>query len=226
MTSTNSITFTAKKFNGLSLPVDREIGFVSVFKKKIDDVGTFTLSLSDASLKDLRSGQSVIVALERSIGDNFKATCAYDIGGKATTASVNLSKPINDNDLSLTATYKQQGSQFILQESWKFWDKKNKLGGSYNFANEEAIFSYDYIKDAWTLGAMYNVQKEAPTLTVSKKQGKDTVAVSMGVRDRSVAMSWNRKPFKAVVKGNVAAKGKSAVGVSSVSLSAVKEISF
>lgn len=226
MTSTNSLTLTAKKFDGLSFPAEREIGFVSVFKKKISDVGTFSLSLSDASLKDLRSGQSVIVGLERNLADNVKASAAYDIGRKSTTASVNLSKPINDNDLSLTATYKQQGNQFSLQESWKFWDKKAKLSGFYNFATEEAIFAYDYLKDAWTLSAMYNVQKEAPTFTVSKKQGKSTVAVSMGVRDRSVAMSWNRKPFKAVIKGNVAAKGGPVVGVSSMSIGAVKEISF
>lgn len=127
MTSRAVATFSAK---GLDNPSKRgtDVGIATTLKKKLGD-NTLTFQFSDASLKDFKSGQGVVVTAERKIGDGVKGEVKYDAGRKAAQGALTIDRKINGSDLSLKAIYQHKGDVFILEESWKF-DKRNKLSGT------------------------------------------------------------------------------------------------
>lgn len=111
--------------------------------------------------------------------------------------------------MELKGIYRQAGDVFILEETWKL-DSNNKITGHYNFNTEEAIFGYTYTKDSWSATGKYNFQKDTTLLEVEKKQGKSKYIAAYHPKDGSASLTWNAKPFKATIKGNVGRDGAEA----------------
>lgn len=133
----------------------------------------------------------VVCLIEITYADGVKSNVVYFVDKKAAEASLSVSsfKPAG-RDLNVTAIYKTSGDQFILKETWTI-DKNNKVSGQYNFSNEEAVFGYDVSRSGVTVSGTYNILKESPTLAIKKNASPNTYAASFGMKDKSVALTWN-----------------------------------
>ena len=129
---------------------------------------------------------------------------------RSATASVVLNKPINGSNLQLKATYKQAGDVFTLEEVWRL-DASNALGGVYNFATEEATFSYTHTRGPWSAGGKYNFQKDATTLEAARRAGKALLSASYALADDTATLTWAERPLRAQLKGQVGRSGVRAV---------------
>jgi hypothetical protein len=138
-----------------------------------------------------------------------RGALAYDVAKGSATGKVVLNKPINGSDLQLTATYKQAGDEFVLEESWRF-DDRNRLAGAYNFATEEATFAYTHTRGPWSATSRYNFQKDATVLEVARRQGKATLGAAYAVQDQTATLTWAEKPLRAQLKAKVGGGGVTA----------------
>lgn len=65
--SSATAAFTFKNFKKALPPVDADVGITTILKKKRDDL-TFSLQFSDASLKDPKGGQGILISAEKPLG--------------------------------------------------------------------------------------------------------------------------------------------------------------
>jgi len=65
--STAAATFSFKNLRGALPPADTDISIATVLRKKHRDLA-FSLSFTDASLKDPASGRGVVVGVEKPFG--------------------------------------------------------------------------------------------------------------------------------------------------------------
>lgn len=125
-----------------------------------------------------------------------------------------MKRPIRDSNLQLKATYKQATNAIVLDEILEL-DAKNKITGSYNFINEEAVFSYTYTTGTWSAAAKYNFQTDSSTYSVTKKQGKANLSASFSPRSEDATLKWAQKPYTITAKSKI---GQSGVGIKGIDL--------
>lgn len=174
-------------------------------KKRSGDV-LYTLQFNEASLQAPRDLKGVVLSAERKLEGGVKATVAYSPAKEDVLATVTVDKKVNDNDLTLKATYQKQGDVFQLEETWKF-DKNNKLIGKYNFKTEEVAFAVEHTRGSLKLGASYARNANKAVVSAEKKRGKDTWVASYCPMDEATLLSWQHKPCKLVLKGKAGQSG-------------------
>ena len=64
MPSTAAATFSFKNFAGALPPADADVGIATVLRKQQGDA-TFAFAFTDASLKDPKSGQGMLVSVDK-----------------------------------------------------------------------------------------------------------------------------------------------------------------
>ena len=125
----------------------------------------------------------------------------YDVQKRTGTGALTLDKAFdNGSTLQLKGIYHQAGDAFVLQETWKL-DANNKLGGSYNFATEEASFAYTYVKDDWAATGRYNFKTDTTMLEVEKRVGKNKYVAFYVPRDEVTTLAWIANPLKVSISG-------------------------
>lgn len=205
MTSKGEAALTFKGFGSNLVPSEVSGPAVNLQLKKRAEDFVFTLGLTDATLKDPRAGKGLVLSAERKLGSGVKGTLAYYPAAKDAITTLQVDKVVNNNDLTLKATYQLRGDVVTVEETWKF-DKQNKLVGKYNFAKEELVFSYEHTRGTLKLGGQYNLKTEKPLLSAEKKEGKHTLAATYSPKDDAATLSWQLKPAKLVVSAK-AGKG-------------------
>lgn len=200
MTSKTEAIFTCKNFGSRWLPNEQPaVGINTVLKKQQGDT-LLSLQFNDASLRDPRRGTGVWLAAEKNLRPGVKGTVAYNVGARDTLASVTADSTALGYNTSLKLAYQRNTDAWVVQETWNA-DKNNKLVGTYDFSRRQDLFSYEHTRGPLRLGAQYSFKADKAVLLAERKRGVDTFVASYSVRDQDTMLSWQRKPFKAVVRG-------------------------
>ncbi|KAL4444918.1 hypothetical protein ABPG77_003968 [Micractinium sp. CCAP 211/92] len=206
MTSKAEAALTFKGFGSKLVPSEVTGPGVNVQLKKRAEDFLLTLAFNDATLRDPKAANGLVLSAERKLGSGVKGTLAYIPAANDALATLQVDKRVNDSDLTLKAAYQLRGDVFTVEETWKF-DPQNKLVGKYNFAKEELVFSYEHTRGSLKLGAQYNLKTEKPLLSAEKKEGKHTLAAIYSPKDDAATLSWQLKPAKLVLSGKTGRRG-------------------
>lgn len=166
-------------------------------------------------MKHLRTNKHVHGSSILCAGDT-KAVFTYDFGKNSAACSLAMKKPIHGSTLHLKATIKDWAKTILLEEQFDI-DGRNRVTGSYNFSNEEAIFAYTHSAGQFSYMATYNFMKDMPTLSVTKRQKSATMSASYNPKSEEATLTWSKKPYTMAWKTRIGAS--SGVAIRSIDVS-------
>jgi len=195
------------KFSGVSKDLTAASNGEGLFtlKHKQGDV-TASLEFTDKTAQDLAALQGPVRALvEYRINSDLQVHAGYDLSVKSYRVGAEYSGEVADRKVSLKAHY-AEADKTVDGEASLAIDSDNKATLTFSNADVTSV-KYSYTNGDYTLEPQYCLRKQAPTLAVSKKEGKATYKASYNVKTEKATVEWNQKPWKVAAAATAGAKG-------------------
>lgn len=206
-------TATAKasfKLDGIGKDNAPAVGGSVKLRKKINDI-SFSVSLTDATVKGYGELKDVVFEASKDVGSGLKANLEYNAGKKATKVTGTWINPAKD--VTLKGTWVEKGNAF-KGEATVVLDDENEVGATYDWSSSKATATWTHIRGSSTLASKYHFADGGVVLTATTKRNKDTYKVDADLMTNLVTLEYSRKPYKLVGKGTLTNGGVSDMSVS------------
>ncbi|KXZ51108.1 hypothetical protein GPECTOR_14g9 [Gonium pectorale] len=174
----------------------------ATFKAKRGDISA-SLAVSDNTVRSVKTLKDVVATLDYKVAKVKGATLntKYDLGTKKYQVGATWEGDVGKKATTVKAWYGSKDGMFA-GEATVVAAKDQKANVTFN-QKEVLTAKYTIVKGDFTYEPSYDLPKQAPSVAVTKKQGKDAFKLSYNLKTEGAALEWNRKPLKVTLSSTV-----------------------
>jgi len=173
-------------------------------KHKQGDV-TATLEFNDKTLNDPASLTGVNAKVAYRVNSDLSVDASFDLAAKKYNVGGEYKGEVADRKVTLEARFAEK-DKTVSGEASVAIDSNNKA--TLTFSNLEVTSAkYSFSNNGITYEPSYCLKRQAPSLTVSKKEGKATYKATYNVKDEKATVEWSQNPWKVSASASAGQKG-------------------
>lgn len=139
------------------------------------------------------------------VNSDLSVDACYDLAAKKYKVGGEYKGEVADRKVTLEARFAEK-DKTVSGEASVAIDCNNKA--TLTFCNMEVTSAkYSFCNNGITYEPSYCLKRQAPSMTVSKKEGKATYKATYNVKDEKATVEWSQNPWKVCASASAGQKG-------------------